>query len=76
MLMVALKRQSRIEPVLFPFCIVPHICIAQRRQFTGGVFRSVSGSTAAINHDLRIFVRQDLWSKRRDTFRWQVYCFG
>lgn len=37
MLLVALNWKSRINPVLLPFCIVPHIGVSQRRQFTGGV---------------------------------------
>lgn len=37
MLMVALDWQSCINPVLLSFCIIPHVGVTQRRQFTGGV---------------------------------------
>jgi hypothetical protein len=74
MLMVALKGQSRIDPILLPFGVVSHIGVSQRRQFTGGVLRSVSSRTGAINDDFCILIRQDLRRERRYTFRWQVYC--
>jgi len=76
MRMVALKWQSRINPVLLSFGIVSHIGVTQRRQFTGSVIRSVSSRAGAINHNLRILIRQDLRSKRRHIFGWQVYCSG
>ncbi len=56
MLMVALKWQSRINPVLLPFCIVPHIGVTQRRQFTGDVLGSVSSRTRAVNDNLRALI--------------------
>lgn len=37
MLVVALKRQSRINPVLLPLSIIPHIGVTHGRQFTGGL---------------------------------------
>ncbi len=72
MLMVALKWQSRINPVLLPFCIVTHIGVPQRRQFTGGVLGSISGRAGTINHDVRFLVRQQCRSKLRDLVGRQV----
>jgi hypothetical protein len=65
MFVLALGKQPRLNPVLFTFGIVPHVGIAQRRQFTGGVLGSVSSRTGAINHDVRSFVRQKCRSKLR-----------
>lgn len=76
MFMVAFKWQSRINPVLLPLGVVTNISVSQRRQFTGGVLRSVSSRTGAVNYNLRILVRQDLRSKRRHLVRRQVYCSG
>jgi hypothetical protein len=50
---VALDRQSSINPILLALSIVPHIGVTQRRQFTGGLFRGVSRRTGAVNDDLR-----------------------
>jgi hypothetical protein len=36
-LVLALDRESGINPVLFTLGIVPHIRVSQRRQFTGDV---------------------------------------
>lgn len=38
MLVITLDWQTGINPVLLALSIVPHIGVAQRRQFTGGVF--------------------------------------
>ena len=74
--MVALNWKSRINPVLLSFGIISYIGVTQRRQSTGSVLRRMSSRTGAINNNLSILVRQDLRSKRRHTFRWQVYCSG
>ena len=76
MRVVALKWQSRINPVLLAVGIVSYIGVTQRRQFTGSVLRGVSSRTGAIDYDLRILIRQDLRSKRRYTSRGQVYSSG
>ena len=76
MLVVALDRESGINPVLLTLGIVTYIRVAQRRQFTGGVFRGVSGRTGAVNDDLRVPIRKELRSKRCHIFRRQVYCAG
>ena len=76
MLMVALNWQPSINPVLLPFGIVADIGVTQRRQFTGGVLRSVSSRTGAINYDLRAPIGRELRSKCRHIFRRHVYCSG
>ena len=58
MFVLTLGRQACVNPVLLAFSIVAHVRVAQRRQFTGGVFGSVSGRAGAIDHDVRSFVRQ------------------
>ena len=62
--MFAFDRQPRVHPVRLALGVISHIGIAQRRQFTGGVHRSVSGRAGAVDYDLRILVRQ----KRRGQF--------
>ena len=76
MLVVTLDRESGIDPVLLSTGIITHIRVAQRRQFTGGVFRGVSGRTGAVNDDLRVPIRKELRSQRRHIFRRQVYGSG
>ena len=56
MLVVALDREAGINPVLLTLGVVTHIGIALRRQFTGGVLRSVSSRACAVNDDLRTLV--------------------
>ena len=57
MLMVALKWEARINPLLFPTGVVTHIGVTQRRQFTGGFLGSVSSRIGAVNDDLRTLIR-------------------
>lgn len=57
MRMVALKWQPRVNPVLLPLGIVSYIGVAQRRQFTGSVLRSVSRRAGAVHDDVRAFIR-------------------
>jgi hypothetical protein len=56
MLVVALDRETGINPVLLTFRVVAHIGVSQRRQVTGGVLRSVSSRIGAINYDLRTLI--------------------
>jgi len=56
MLVVALDREAGINPVLLTFGVVTHIGVSQRRQFTGGVLRSVSSRIGAVNDDLRTLI--------------------
>ena len=74
MLVLTLDRQTGINPVLLTLSVVTHVGVTERRQFTGGVFRGVSGRTGAVNDDLRVSIRKELRSKRRHIFRRQVYC--
>jgi hypothetical protein len=53
---------------LFAVRIVRHIRVAQRRQFTGGVFAGVSMRVRTVGDDLDVFVGQQLWSKLADLF--------
>jgi hypothetical protein len=76
MLVVTLDRESGINPVLLTPSIVTYIRVAQRRQFTGGVFRGVSGRAGTVNDDLCVPIRKELRSKRRHIFRRQVYSSG
>ena len=73
MLVVALKGQSRINPILLTLSVVTHIGVSEPRQFTGGVFRRMSGRTSAVNDDLRTPIGRELRSKRRDIFGRHVY---
>jgi hypothetical protein len=34
---LALNRKPRVNPILFAHGIITHFCVSQRRQFTGGV---------------------------------------
>ena len=43
MLMLALNWQSGVDPVGLAFGVIANLCVAQRRQFTGGVLGSMSG---------------------------------
>ena len=63
MLVVALDREAGINPVLLTLTVVTHIGVSQRRQFTGGVLRSVSSGTGAVDHNLSRFFRQELRSE-------------
>jgi hypothetical protein len=58
--MVTLERESGINPVLLTLGIVTHIRVAQRRQFTGSVFRGVSGRAGTVNDDLSVSIRKEL----------------
>lgn len=50
--------QTCADPVRFALSVVAYIRITQRRQFTGGVLRCVSGGRRAVNNNLRVPVRQ------------------
>ncbi len=65
MLVLGLEGQPRVNPVLLAFGVIPHVRVAKRRQFTGGIFGGVSRRAGAIDDDLRRFIRQ----KRRRKFR-------
>jgi len=69
---LALSSQSCVNPVLLARSIVPDVGVAQRRQFTGGVLRSISGRVGAVNHDVSRFVRQQCWSKLVDLVGRQI----
>jgi hypothetical protein len=56
MLVVALDREAGINPVLLALGVITHIGVSQRRQFTGGILRSVSSRTGAVNDNLRTFI--------------------
>ena len=64
MLVLTLRWQTCADPVGFAFSVVTHIRITQRRQFTGGVLRRVSGGRRAVNNNLRVLVRQKF--RRKD----------
>jgi hypothetical protein len=66
MLVLALGRQSGVNPVLLAFSVVSHLRVAQRRQLTGGVCGSMSSRTGAVNYDIRHFVGQECRGKLRD----------
>ena len=55
---LALSRQPCVNPVLLASGIVAYVRVTQHRQLTGGVLRSISSRTGAINHDVRFLVRQ------------------
>ena len=76
MIVLTLDWESGINPILLALGIVTYIRVAQRRQFTGGVFRGVSGRTGAVNDDFGIPIRKELRSKRRHIVRRQIYCSG
>ena len=56
MVVLTLDWQSGINPVLLPLGVVTHIRVAQRRQFTGGVFRGMSSRTGAVDDDVRALI--------------------
>ena len=58
MVMKALHRKPRVDPILFAFRVIAHIRIAHRRQFTGGVLGGVSGGALAVDDDLGPLVGQ------------------
>ena len=49
MLVLALDGEPRIDPVLFAFCIIPDIRVANGRQFTGSRCRGVSRRVGAVD---------------------------
>jgi hypothetical protein len=49
-----------------------HVRIAQRRQFTGGVFAGVSMRVRTVGNDLGVFVGQQLRREFLDLFRRNV----
>lgn len=58
MLVLALGWESSINPVLLTSGIVPHVCVAHLRQFTGGVLRSISSRLSTVNHDVSRLIGQ------------------
>ena len=60
---LTLRWQTCADPVRFALGVVAHIRITQRRQFTGGVLRRVSGGRRAVNNNLRVLVRQKFRGK-------------
>src|SRR5205085_3404873 len=61
MLVLALGRQPRLDPVGLPARVVHNVRVPERRQFTGGRFRRVSGGARTVDDDLRALVGQKLW---------------
>ena len=59
MAVFALDGQPGLDPVLLAPGVIAHVRVAKRRQFMGGVLRSVSGGAGAVDHDLRRLVRQE-----------------
>ena len=76
MTVVALDRKAGINPVLLTLGVVTHIGVTQRRQFTGGVLRSISRRTGAIDDNFCRFVREKRWRKLLHLVRRQVNCAG
>ena len=72
MLMVAHYWQSCIDPVLLSTLIVPHICVAHSRQFTGGFLRRVSRRAGAVNDNVRGSIGQDCRRESRKIIGRQV----
>jgi len=72
MFVLALSRQAGLNPVLLTLSVVPHVRVAQRRQFTGGVLGSVSSRAGTVNHDVRCFVGQKRGCKLRHLVRRQI----
>jgi hypothetical protein len=59
-LLLPFHREAGLRPVLFPPGVVTDFGVAQRRQFTGGVLGRVSSEAAAIDHNLRVLVGEEL----------------
>ena len=59
MLVLALGWESRINPVLFSSRVISHVCVAQLRQFTGGVLRCISSRLSTVNHDVGRLIGQN-----------------
>jgi len=57
--MFAFERQTRLRPIRLALGVIAHVRVSHRRQFTGGVLRSMSGRAGAVNYDLRILVGQE-----------------
>jgi uncharacterized damage-inducible protein DinB len=60
------------HPTLFAFGVVRHVRVAQRRQFTGGVFAGVSMRVRTVGDDLGVFVGQQRRREFLDPFRRNV----
>ena len=63
MLVLVNHGQSRINPRLLTFLIIPDVRISHGRQFTGGVLGRVSSGAGAVDHDIGRFVRQQARGK-------------
>jgi hypothetical protein len=59
-LLLPFHREAGLRPVLFPPGVVADFGVTQRRQFTGGVLGRVSSEAAAIDHNLRVLVGEEL----------------
>ena len=57
--MFAFDRYSSVHPVRLALGVISHVRVSHRRQFTGGILRSMSGRAGAVNYDLSILVRQE-----------------
>jgi hypothetical protein len=72
--MISFHGQPGIDPILLAFGVITHVRVAHGRQFTGGLFRSVSSGAGAVHDNLRMFVWQTLRCQFAD-LRWrQVDC--
>ena len=56
--MLALNRQTGIDPILFSFGVVADVGVTQGCQFTGSLLRRVSTGLRAIDDYVGILVRQ------------------
>ena len=61
--MFTLNRQSLINPILLSSRIIPDVRVTHRRQFTGGVLRSISSRLSAVDHNVRGLIGQKCRSK-------------
>ena len=69
----ALGWQSCVNPIRLAFRVVADMCIAHRRQSTGGVLRGMSGWACAINHDFSVLVGEQPRSEFLNLIGRQVY---
>ena len=61
--MLAFGGQPCVNPILFAAGVVSNVRVAQRRQFTGDVLRSISSGLSAVDHDVGGLVGQQRGSE-------------
>jgi hypothetical protein len=72
MLVLALGRQSCVNPILLAASVVPHVRVTKRRQFTGSVLGSISSRLGAVDNYVSRLIRQKSLSELRHLIGRQI----